>query len=134
MSTSRYRERHSTSGAKSDPGDAFVLAELARTDSHNHRVVAGDTELGEAIKVLARGHQSMIWTRQRQLNQLRSTLREFYPAALEAFDELGSSDALAVLAIAPTPTLGRRLSRSKIAAALRRGGRQRRIDQRAVEI
>src|SRR5438874_5415544 len=128
MSTSRYRERHSTSGAKSDPGDAFVLAELARTDSHNHRVVAGDTELGEAIKVLARGHQSMIWTRQRQLNQLRSTLREFYPAALEAFDELGSSDAMAVLAIAPTPTLGRRLSRSKIAAALRRGGRQRRID------
>lgn len=134
MSTSRYRERHSTSGAKSDPGDAFVLAELARTDSHNHRVVAGDTELGEAIKVLARGHQSMIWTRQRQLNQLRSTLREFYPAALEAFDELGSSDALAVLAIAPNPTLGRQLSRSKIAAALRRGGRQRRIDQRAIEI
>ena len=90
MSTSRYRERHSTSGAKSDPGDAKVLAELARTDGHNHRPVAGDSELGEAIKVLARAHQSMIWTRQRQLNQLRSTLREFYPAALEAFDELGS--------------------------------------------
>jgi Transposase/Transposase IS116/IS110/IS902 family len=134
MSTSRYRERHSTSGAKSDPGDAFVLAELARTDSHNHRAVAGDSELGEAIKVLARAHQSLIWTRQRQLNQLRSTLREFYPGALEAFDELGSNDALAVLAIAPTPTLGRGLSRSKIASALRRGGRQRRVDERAIEI
>ena len=134
MSTSRYRERHSTSGAKSDPGDAFVLAELARTDGHNHRPVAGDSELGEAIKVLARTHQSLIWTRQRQLNQLRSTLREFYPGALEAFDELGSNDALAVLAIAPTPTLGRGLSRSKIAAALRRGGRQRRIDERTIEI
>ena len=134
MSTSRYRERHSTSGAKSDPGDAFVLAELARTDAHNHRPVAGDSELGEAIKILARAHQSLIWTRQRQLNQLRSTLREFYPGALEAFDELGSGDALAVLAIAPTPTLGRGLSRSKIAAALRRGGRQRRIDERAIEI
>ena len=134
MSTSRYRERHSTSGAKSDPGDAFVLAELARTDSHNHRPVAGDSELGEAIKVLARAHQSMIWTRQRQLNQLRSTLREFYPGALEAFDELGSSDALAVLAVAPTPALGRSLSRSKIASALRRGGRQRRVDERAIEI
>jgi transposase len=134
LSTSRYRERHSTSGAKSDPGDAFVLAELARTDSHNHRVIAGDSELGEAIKVLARGHQSMIWTRQRQLNQLRSTLREFYPAALEAFHEVGSPDALAVLAIAPTPTQGQQLSRSKIAAALRRGGRQRRTEQRAVEI
>ena len=54
MSTSRYRERHSTSGAKSDPGDARVLAELARTDAHNHRPVAGDTELAEAVRVLAR--------------------------------------------------------------------------------
>jgi transposase len=134
MSTSRYRERHSTSGAKSDPGDAFVLAELARTDSHNHRPVAGDSELGEAVKVLARAHQNLIWTRRRQLNQLRSTLREFYPAALEAFDELGSSDALAVLAVASTPTLGRGLSRSKIASALRRGGRQRRVDERSAEI
>ena len=134
MSTSRYRERHSTSGAKSDPGDAFVLAELARTDGHNHRPIAGDSDLGEAIKVLARAHQSLIWTRQRQLNQLRSTLREFYPGALEAFDELGSGDALAVLAVAPTPTLGRGLSRSKIASTLRRGGRQRRVDERAIEI
>lgn len=134
MSTSRYRERHSTSGAKSDPGDAKVLADLARTDAHNHRRVAGDSELAEAVKVLARAHQSMIWTRQRQTNQLRSTLREFYPAALDAFDELAGRDALAVLTIAPTPAAGRGLSRSKIAAALRRGGRQRRIDERAVEI
>jgi Transposase/Transposase IS116/IS110/IS902 family len=134
MSTSRYRERHSTSGAKSDPGDAFVLAELARLDGHNHQPIAGDSELVEAIKVLTRSHQSLIWTRQRQLNQLRSTLREFYPGALAAFDPLGSGDALAVLAIAPTPTLGRGLSRSKIAAALHRGGRQRRLEERAVEI
>ena len=134
LSTSRYRERHSTSGAKSDPGDAKVLADLARTDAHNHRPVAGDSELGEAIKVLARAHQSMIWTRQRQTNQLRSTLREFYPAALVAFDELAGRDALAVLAIAPTPTAGQQLSRSKIAAALRRGGRQRRIEERTIEI
>ena len=134
MSTSRYRERHSTSGAKSDPGDAFVLAELARTDAHNHRPVAGDSELAEAIKVLARAHQGLIWSRQRHLNQLRSTLREFYPGALAAFGELGSGDSLAVLAIAPTPVLGRGLSRSKIASALKRGGRQRRIDERAAEI
>jgi len=134
MSTSRYRERHSTSGAKSDPGDAFVLAELARTDGHNHRPFAGDSDLVDAVKVLARAHQSLIWTRQRQINQLRSTLREFYPGALAAFEELRSNDALAVLAIAPTPVLGRALSRSKIAAALRRGGRQRRIDERVAEI
>ena len=134
MSTSRYRERHSTSGAKSDPGDARVLAELARTDAHNHRPVAGDSDLAEAVKVLARAHQSMIWTRRRQANQLRSTLREFYPAALTCFDDLTSGDALAVLAVAPTPIRGRGLSRAKIASALRRGGRQRRIEERAVEI
>jgi len=79
MSTSRYRERHSTSGAKSDPGDARVLAEVARTDRQNHRPIAGDSDLAEVVKVLARAHQGMIWSRQRQLNQLRSTLREFYP-------------------------------------------------------
>jgi transposase len=134
MSTSRYRERHSTSGAKSDPGDAKILADLARTDAHNHRQVAGDSELAEAVKVLARAHQSMIWTRQRQTNQLRSSLREFYPAALDAFDELAGRDALAILAIAATPTAGRLLSLSKIQAALRRAGRQRRIEQRAIEI
>jgi hypothetical protein len=134
MSVARYRERHSTSGAKSDPGDAKVLAELARTDSHLHRQIAGDSDLAEAVKVLARAHQSLIWTRQRQLNQLRSTLREFYPAALDAFAELGHPDALAVLAVASTPLLGRAASRSKIVAALRRGGRQRRIDERAAEI
>ena len=84
--------------------------------------------------MLARAHQSMIWTRQRQTNQLRSTLREFYPGALTCFDDLHGTDALAVLAVAPTPTLGRALSRSKIAAALRRGGRQRRVEARTQEI
>jgi hypothetical protein len=134
MSTSRYRDRHSTSGAKSDPGDAKVLADMVRTDRHNHRPVAADSESVQAIKILARAHQTMIWSRGRQTNGLRSTLREFYPAALVAFDDLTSPDALEVLRVAPTPELGRTLSIAKIAAALRRGGRQRRIDQRAAEI
>lgn len=134
LSVSRYRERHSISGAKSDPGDAYLLAEIARLDRHNHRRIAGDTELADAIKVLARAHQSLIWNRQRQVNQLRSALREFYPAALDAFDTLHHRDALAVLTIAPTPALGRALSRPKIAAALRRAGRQKRADERAGEI
>ena len=82
MQASRYRERHSTSGAKSDPGDAHVLAEIVRTDRAHHRPVAGDSEQAEVVKTLARTHQSMIWTRQRQTNQLRSLLREFHPAAL----------------------------------------------------
>jgi transposase len=133
-STSRYRDRHSTSGAKSDAGDAQVLCDMVRTDRHRHRRVAADSAEVEAIKVLARAHQSMVWSKGRQANLLRSTLREFYPAALMAFEDLTSTDALEVLRIAPTPSLGCALSASKIAAALRRGGRQRRVDQRTVEI
>ncbi len=85
MASSRYRDRHATSGAKSDPGDAKVLADLVRTDRHNHREVAGDSELVEGIKILARAHQNAIWGRQRQINALRSALREYYPGALAAF-------------------------------------------------
>ena len=135
MAVARYRDRHSPSGAKSDPGDAKVLADLVRTDRHNHRPVAGDSELAEAIKVMARAHQSAIWSRQRQVNALRSALREYYPAALAAFGtDLDSADALAVLSLAPTPELGRQLSLSKIASALRRGGRRRNVDTRAATI
>jgi transposase len=135
LQVSRYRDRHRVSGAKSDPGDAKVLADLVRTDRHNHRPVAGDSELAEAVKVLARTHQSLVWTRRRQLNQLRSLLREFYPGALAAFaGDLGGRDALAVLQLAPTPTLGRQLSRAKLAATLARAGRQRGAQARAVQL
>jgi hypothetical protein len=123
------------SRAKSDPGDAKVLADLVRTDRHNHRHVAGDSSAAEALKVLARAHQNAIWSRQRQTNALRSALKDYYPGALEVFGtDLTHVDALAVLALAPTPALGRTLSRSKIASALRRGGRQRNIEKRAQEI
>jgi hypothetical protein len=56
---SRYRDRHGSSRAKSDRGDAKVLADLVRTDRHNHRQVAGDSPLAEAVKVLARAHQNL---------------------------------------------------------------------------
>src|SRR5260370_1049884 len=134
LAASRYRDRHATSGAKSDPGDARVLADLVRTDRHQHRPVAGDSELAEAVKVLARAHQSLIWTRQRQVNQLRNTLREFYPGFLDAFEDLDSADAIAVLELAPTPSRGRSLSRAKIASGLRRGGRVRNLETKAAQI
>jgi hypothetical protein len=76
LAASRYRERHHVSGAKSDPGDAKVLADLVRTDRHSHRAVAGDSALSDAIKLLARTHQNTIWTRQRQVNSLRSALKD----------------------------------------------------------
>ena len=118
MSVSRYRDRHAVSGAKPDPGDAKVLADLVRTDRHNHRPAVPDSDLAGAVRVLARAHQSMIWNRRRQASQLRSALREFYPAALAAFDDLTSGEALAVLRAAPEPVLGAGLSKTQIAAAM----------------
>ncbi|MGS0684458.1 IS110 family transposase [Nakamurella sp. GG22] len=131
----RYRERHGTSGSKSDPGDAHVLAELVRLDRAHHRPFAGDSDTAEHVKVLARTHQSMIWSRQRQANMLRSMLREFYPAALLAFgDDLTGRDALAVLAAASSPEQGRRLTTARVISVLRKAGRQRNHQAAAEQI
>jgi hypothetical protein len=131
----RYRDRHSIAGAKSDPSDARMLADLVRTDRHRFRTIAGDSVEADALKVLARAHQRLIWARQRHLNGLRATLRDFYPAALVAFgSDLAHPDALGVLASAPTPEQGRRMSVASITAALKRGGRKRYFETRAREI
>ena len=135
LQVARYRERHGVAGAKSDPGDAHTLAELVRLDRAHHKALVPDSTLAEQVKVLARSHQTMIWTRQRQGSQLRSTLREFYPAALGAFGEdLTGRDALAVLAAAPSPAKGAALSASRIQVLLRRAGRQRYLESTAVRI
>jgi len=134
LAVARYRDRHHVSGAKSDASDAKLLADLVRTDRHNHRLVAGDSGDAEAIKVLARAHQNLIWARTRHTNGLRSALREYYPAALEAFADLADRDALTVLGRAPTPSDAQRLSLAKIRSALKAAGRQRNIDVRAQEI
>jgi hypothetical protein len=138
MAVARYRDRHRVSGAKSDAADAKLLADLVRTDRHNHRPLDGDSDDAEAIKVLARAHQNLIWLRARQVATLRAGLLEYYPAALQAFPNLGDRDrdrdALAVLGRAPTPDQGARLSLSKIGAALKAGGRKRNIEEKAQEI
>ncbi|TRW42709.1 IS110 family transposase [Georgenia yuyongxinii] len=135
MQAARYRERHGTSGAKSDKGDALVLAEIIRTDAAHHRPITGDSEIAEQVKVLARSHQSLIWARQRQVNVLRSNLREFYPAALGAFGtDLADRDALAVLAAAPGPDAGARLTAARVQTLLRKAGRKRYLTKRAEEI
>ena len=84
--------------------------------------------------MLARAHQSLIWARTRHTNALRSALHEYYPAALKAFEELAHGDALGVLGRAPTPEQGANLSLTAIQSALKRGGRQRNIAERAREI
>jgi transposase len=133
MSVARYRERHSTSGAKSDAGDAHVLAEIVRLDHAHHRLVAGDSAQVEATKLVARTHQTLIWDRTRQVLRLRSVLREFFPAALSAFDDLAAPDTLELLGRAPDPDRAARLSRAQIAAALRRAHR-RDIDAKMVAV
>lgn len=135
LQAARYRERHGVSGAKSDPGDAHVLAEIVRLDRSHHRPAAGDSVLAEQVRLAARAHQSMIWMRQRAANTLRSLLRECYPAALVAFgDDLAGRDALAVLSVAPSPTTGRRLTATRVAGLLAKAGRRRNVQTRAEEI
>jgi hypothetical protein len=140
IASSRYRDRHRLSRAKSDRADAKMLADVVRTDRHNHRPFAGSSSLAEAVKVLARTHQSLIWTRQDHLNRMRTTLRDFYPAVLAAFPQLCSSserdcpDAMALLQRAATPAQGRTLSQAQIRTVLQRAGRQRSIERRAEQI
>lgn len=133
MSVARYRERHSTSGAKSDTADAHLLAEIVRLDRAHHRAVAGDSQQAEAIKLVARTHQSLIWDRTRQVLRLRSALRDFFPAALQAFPDLDAPDALELLAKAPDPERAARLTRAQITAALRRANR-RYVDTKTAQL
>jgi Transposase len=114
---------------------AQVLADLVRTDRHNHRQVAGDSPLAEAVKVLARAHQSLIWSRQRHVNGLRSALREFYPDALATLGaQLAEPEAPAVVELAATPEQGRRLTRAAKRGALVTAGRRRNLQARVVAV
>lgn len=132
-SVDRYRDRHRVSGAKSDRADAKLLADLVRTDRHNHRPVAGDSDLAGAIGALSRAHKALIWSRQREVAKLRAVLHEFYPQALGAFGELHHPDALAVLAKAPGPDQGRRLTHRQLVTALGKGGRKRSLEGKAAD-
>ncbi|MEU2036696.1 IS110 family transposase [Nocardia amamiensis] len=139
MAVARYRERHTMTRAKSDHADAMTLANILRVDAHMHRRLPEDTERAQAIAVLARAQQDAVWRRTKAGNELRSLLREYYPAFLDVFagksaTNLAKPEARAVLAIAPTPAHVAKLTKARIAAALRRAGRQRGIDALAAEI
>jgi transposase IS116/IS110/IS902 family protein len=98
------------------------------------RPPAGDSPAAAGITVLARTHKTLIWERTRQAQRLRNQLREYFPAALEAFgDDLGAPDALELLAKAPEPARAARLTRAQVSAVLKRAGR-RNITGRATEI
>jgi transposase len=124
LQAARFRDRHAVSGAKSDAGDAHALADMVRTDSHQLRPAAGDSPEAGGIKVLARTHKTMIWERTREVQRLRHQLREYFPAALEAFEDLDAPEALELLGKAPEPARAARLTRAQVSAALKRAGRR----------
>ena len=124
LQASRYRERHRVSGAKSDGADAHMLADMVRTDSHQLRPAAGDSPQAEGIKVLARTHKTLIWERTRAVQRLRHQLREYFPAALDAFEDLDAPDALELLGKAPDPARAAKLTRAQVSAALKRARRR----------
>jgi transposase len=135
MSVARYRDRHSVAGRKSDKGDSAVLANVLRTDLHAHRPLPADSELAQAIAVLARAQQDAVWDRTTAHNKLRSHLREYYPGFLAAFagarDGIMRPEARAVLAAAPTPGEAARLTLAQLRTLLKKAGRVRGIDAEA---
>lgn len=136
LSASRYRSRRQVSGAKSDATDAVLLANILRTDAAAHRPLPDDSELAQAVRVLARAQQDAVWSRQQLGNQVRSLLKDFYPAALDAFaglpeGGLARRDARVILAAAPGPAQAARLTRARLRALLAKAGRKRGIDRDA---
>lgn len=138
LAAARYRDRSSVARAKSDAADARVLANILRTDMAAHRPLPSDSELVQTVAILARAHQDAVWDKTQMVNRLRSHLREYYPAALQAFQGSGtlgldSKHARAVLAAAPTPAAAARLTRSQLRALLNRAGRLRRGTDAEIE-
>ncbi|MDH2429679.1 IS110 family transposase [Sphaerisporangium sp. TRM90804] len=132
ISASRYRERHAVSRKKSDRQDAIVLAGILRTDMALHRPLPADTQQAQALAVLARAQQDAVWRMHRTGNELRSMLREYYPAFLQLFagqdGGVTCREARAILAVAPTPATAANLTRPQIRAALKRSGRVHHLD------
>ncbi len=135
MAVARYRDRHSVAGSKSDHGDAVVLANVLRTDLHAHRPLPADSELAQAIAVLARAQQDAVWDRTTAHNKLRSHLREYYPGFLAAFADARGGilrpEARTILAAAPTPADAATLTPAQLRALLKKAGRRNRIDAEA---
>ncbi|GLW58218.1 mini-circle putative transposase for IS117 [Kitasatospora phosalacinea] len=132
MAAARYRERHSVARKKSDHLDAMVLANILRTDADAHRQLSADSELAQAVAVLARAQQDAVWDRTQAGNKLRSQLRKYFPGYLAAVQPvtggLNAPLARTLLAAAPTPDRAARLTRAQLKAVLKRAGRQRGID------
>jgi transposase len=122
------RARFRVSGGKSDRFDAFVLCELARTDSHRFRVLEPDSDQTKALRALTRGREDLVHARVALTNQLRSELERFWPGPVGLFQKLDSSISLAFLERYPSPADARGLGEQRLRSFLARqhysGGRK----------
>jgi Transposase/Transposase IS116/IS110/IS902 family len=132
----RHKETIAVSGEKDDFFDASCLADMGRTRRHQLRELAADSDIAEAVKIAARAHQKLVWERTRHLLRMRSALREYFPAALEAYAPLTLTgpDTLELLGRAPDPASAAKLTVTQITAALKRARRRGDLPARARDI
>lgn len=114
------RPRFSNAGGKSDSFDAFVLAELARTDSHRFRILVPDCDATKALRALTRSREDLVETRVALANTLRAQLECFWPGAVAIFAEIDSPIALAFLRRYPSPADARGLGEQRLQRFLAR--------------
>ncbi len=112
------RPRYRTSGAKDDRGDAYLLADLLRTDGHRFRPLTPPSDAVRALRALVRGRDDLVATRVQLANQLRALLEGFWPGAAAIFADVASPIALAFLERYPTPDAAARLGAKRLASFL----------------
>jgi transposase len=112
------RPRYRSSGAKDDRGDAYLLADLLRTDGHRFRPLSLPSDAIRALRALVRGRDDLVATRVALANQLRSQLEDFWAGAAAIFTDIATPIALAFLARYPTPASAARLGEKRLAAFL----------------
>ncbi len=112
------RPRYSAAGGKSDPGDAFLLADLLRTDGHRFRSLQPPSDDTRALRTLVRGRDDLVAQRVALANQLRALLERVWPGAARIFADVDSPIALAFLARYPTAPSAARLSEKRLAHLL----------------
>jgi transposase len=104
-SAGRYRDRKNASGAKSDSLDALSFADALRTDGHAWRVLRPLDPLTHELRLLCRDEIALIEQRTALVNQLRAALHEYYPTALEAFEQWTLAAAWQFVIAFPTPAV-----------------------------
>lgn len=114
------RSRYSATGAKSDTSDAYLLADVLRTDGHRLRSLRPDSDATRVLRSLSRTRKQLVEARVALVNQLRAELDRVFPGAVGLFNRLDSDVAIAFLRRYPTSAAAAKLTEARLAAFLRR--------------